>query len=274
MGTTVSSLRRSVGLVAAQPAYLLVGGSIVLLAHAVGYLLGLVPVVGGVGALFLLALYNTALLGLAYTASRLGRPETSAIRHAVRYKYPTVVGAYAVSSLLVAVLGAGLAVALGMGAGATLPALGVDLGAEFGVESFRELATNPPAPSLSAGAIATETAILLAAAAAGLAIPWALLQFVGPAVVVDDESVLGAVGASLAVARSHPLSVLGYTVVRGSCLVLFLLVPLALAAPLIAAGSLSPSDTTGLAALAVLALVQPIVYAWSLAYHVEFYRAA
>lgn len=277
MGTAISTLRDAVGVSVANPAYVLVGTVLYLLVSIVGLVLGLIPFVGQYLYLVLfMSLLNTGLIGMVYAASELGELRFGALREAIRNKYLTVAGTYAVSTLLVVmtILALWLLVTVG------LSVLGVGLGLGSALMA-------PQSPEgVAAGSIGVAIAAMALMGLVVVLLPVAAFQFVGVAVVVDDLSVGESLKRSVRLLAENPLSVCGYTLLRGA---LLYGPSIALVAVAVVVGGTSDvptgtaeaaaatpaAETLGLTILALVllaGLVHLLVYPVFMAYHTEYYR--
>jgi hypothetical protein len=113
-----------------------------------------------------------------------------------------------------------------------------------------------------------------------LGLVFMLFQFIGPAIVVVARSATSAIGKSVGVFTSNPLSVIGYTFLRGFSFSIIMAIPFAL----VVAGGLQTAsagpgatpgfDTTSPLALVgslLLLVVLPVAYGFFMMYHTTYY---
>lgn len=283
MGAAISAFQSSIRDPIDHPLYLLVGAGFALLANAIGFVLGLIPLVGQfVHVVVVVSLLNTGLIGMAYAISKLGDTSVDAFFKAVRANYLTVALTYVitvvVSVALVFALTILLTFVVGIGGAGVGALAGSGPGAGAGASGVAALGA------------ATVVAMLLFLLVTLL--PVMAFQFVGPAAVVDDCSVGDAIRKSVGLLAAKPLSVLGYTLLRWGILVVPILLVLVLvsvvagASVLTAAGpaagaeagsGLGAASALGIVALGGIALAGLwflLYYPFFMSYHVVYYRRA
>lgn len=243
-----------------------------------GAALAFVP--GGriVNALLVTPFFVAGMLALVW-AGRDGSAEVGDFLAGVREHYVTLVAAYAISAALyVGLLVEAMAV---MFAAATVAIAGVALGSGTGSPAP---GTDPTAPGTGGGigsGMGTAPELLASfgiALVVGLAILVgvafvlaAILGLVDVAVVVGEESVLSAIGLAWVLFREEPLSVVGYTLLRGIIGFVLVVIPLGAAVAIPTMVDL-PGEAT-LALFAIVALVfLPLAYLVGLTYHVSFFN--
>lgn len=241
-----------------------------------GAALAFVP--GGriVNALLVTPFFVAGMLALVW-AGRDGSAEVGDFLAGVREHYVTLVAAYAISAALyVGLLFEAMAV---MVAAATVAVAGLALGSGAGSPAPGTGTTAPGSGGAIGGAGAPELfASFGIAIFVGLAILIgvafvlaAILGLVDVAVVVGEESVLSAIGLAWVLFREEPLSVVGYTLLRGIIGIVLLVVPLAAAIGIPMVVDLPEGG--GLALFAVVGLVfLPLAYLVGLTYHVSFFN--
>lgn len=100
-----------------------------------------------------------------------------------------------------------------------------------------------------------------------------IVQFIDVAVVIDDKSPVGAFARSWNLVKSGPLSVLGYTVIRGTVTNLTVLGPLfLLIAFVVGAESVGVNPDIALVlGVAGSVVIAPVAFTYQMAYHTAYF---
>lgn len=252
MGYAIESFRRSWGTVTDHPTLIVGIGGAALLGSLVSSLVSLIPMIGPLLSWVVVTpVLLAAMLSMAAGALD-GTPTYGDLRAGVADHWTSLVGAYA------AVVG--ISIALGF---AAITLLGAAL-----------LASGDSPSSVEGGAVPSiGPELAVAFGAIGLVVAFVLLvvQFVDVSIVVGGAGPLEAFGVSWRVVRSEPVSVLGYSLLRG--LVMF--VPIALVWALSFAVVEAVLGQLLLAAMGLAALgsvvVGPVVAAFGAVFHVTYF---
>lgn len=232
------------------------------LAPVVSFVLGLIPLLGGLAYfVFVQPVFVGGLLNMAVDAAE-GDVSADSYVEGATENYATLAGVYAILvgvTLALTVVAAVLAVVFGL-AGALGGSGTAGPGADAGGAAL-------------GGALGAVGVVVLVSLVVALVVA-VLVQFVEAAVVVGDAGAGGAYSDSWAVLRDNPVSVLGYTLVR------LLLYGVAQAVPLLLLfgtlgllGADSGADAlVGTAALVALALLGVLGYVGVTVYHALYYR--
>lgn len=244
-------------------------------------LLGFLPGGSILNGVLVAPLFLSGMLALVY-AGRDGTASVEDFLDGIREHYTTLVVASVISTALVtglvmqflgvamAVLGAsllGTTMGSGLAGGTGGSTAGVG-GSAAGTGATTGAATGVGTGLLGAGAA---FALLLLALVVFVIVLAMIFQFVDVAVVVGNESVLGAVAESWSVFRTAPVSVFGYTLLRGLAVLVALGLPLAVVFVANLPVGLSSPVAIGLLAVTALLFV-PLSYLFGVTYHVAFYN--
>ncbi|WP_162354538.1 DUF7847 domain-containing protein [Natrialba swarupiae] len=265
MGYAISSLGESIGTVLDEP-ILIAGIGITWLISTIAYMaLTSIPFVGMFLALVVWIVPAFALAGtLAMAAEGIrGSPSFDHLIEGLEEYWQRMVGAFAV--LFVGYMVLMFAITIAIVLLVLFGIVGADLsaGADPAVGS-----------ALGIGFVLVMAAIVLVVAAIGIAI-----QFFDAAIVVGDVGVIDSFKTSLSVARSNPISVVGYTILRGIlAYVPVVLAVLAAVAGGVVGGMMMSEDIAFLAAFAfaflVFVVAAPVVWTVLSVYHVSYFTRA
>ena len=261
MGAAIDALGDSIGISTRNPNLVLGGVVAMILLFGVGGVLSLIPLVGPLVTNVVVA--PVALAGMVAMANAAATDSSSFgdFTGGISDHSLTLMGAYAL--LFVIQMGIGIlfvvaffflgfgALAAGAGAGAG-PGTG-DPGAMFG--------------ALGGTMLVVFLVALLVALAVAL-----VTQFLDVAVVVGDADATGSFGEAIDLVTSGPLSVLGYSLLRGIVGVVVVGVPLGVGVGAVVYGFDGAGTLPIVLGLVVMLLAIPAGFAFLFAYHVAYYR--
>jgi heme/copper-type cytochrome/quinol oxidase subunit 2 len=257
MGAAISALPRAVGIVKRNP-ILIVGSVLFGLFALVGVVFSLIPLIGGI--IFQVLILPVGLAGIVAMAdagtgegdSSLGDFTGGISNHAT-----SMIGAFGLMFLIQLAVAIALVVVIVFVIGFSI------VGASVGTES------DPGAVFAGVGLL---TGLVLLAVILVVVALQLVQQFLDVAVVVGGEDAAGALSEAASLVTGGPLSVLGYALLR------FVVLGVAVAAPLVLAvavgGVGAARDTAALLVPAVLLMLVafPLGVALGFAYHVAYYR--
>lgn len=261
MGAAIDALGDSIGISTRNPNLVLGGVVAMILLFGVGGVLSLIPFVGPMVTNVVIA--PIAFAGMVAMADAAATDSASVgdFTGGISDHSVTLMGAYAL--LFVIQMGIGIlflvafffvgfsafAAGTGVGTGTGTGDLGAMLGAVGG------------------------TMLLVFALAMLVALAVALVtQFLDVAVVVGDADATGSFGEAIDLVTSGPLSVLGYSVLRGLLGVVVVGVPIAVGGVAIVYGTDGGGTLPIALGLLVVVLAIPVGFAFLFAYHVAYYR--
>ena len=257
MGAAISALPRAVGIVKRNP--ILIAGSVLFgFIALVGVAFSLIPLIGGI--IFQVLILPVGLAGIVAMAdagtdegdSSLGDFTGGISDHA-----GSMIGAYGLMFLIQLAVALALVVVLVFVIGFSI------VGAGAATESD---------PGAAFAGIGLLTGLVLLAILLVVLVLQLVQQFLDVAVVVGGEDAAGALSEAASLVTGGPLSVLGYALLR------FVVLGVAVAAPLLLAVAVAgvgvAEDTAALLVPAVLLMLVafPLGVALGFAYHVAYYR--
>lgn len=256
MSHITSALSDAVTFTRDNLSYLTIGVASFYALTVASFILGFIPFFGQlINSILVVPFFAVGLLGMVYAG--LQHPDeaigVAEFRQSISHRYRDGVTAYGAQYICYLCLGLVFAALI------VIPTF------VFGVGG-----TTTGAPTTSPGAMAGVGLITMVLGLLGVLLIAAVamvLQFIGPAVVIDNESGFDALRRSYAVARDNLLSVIGYSAVR-AVLVLF---SGGLVAAVIFATGLTGDQTTMYVSMALLAIFGPLVYAFMMAFHGTYY---
>jgi len=262
MGAVLEGLSDTGRIVVDHPVVLVAAVLTGVLAPVVSFVLGLIPLLGGLAYfVFVQPVFVGGLLNMAVDAAE-GDVSADSYVEGVTGNYGSLAGVYAIL--------VGITLALTVVAGVLAVVFG--LAGAIGGSGTAGPAADPGVAALG-GAIGGVGVVVLVSLVVALAVA-VVVQFVEAAVVVGDAGAGGAYSDSLAVLRDNPLSVMGYTLVRLVLYALAQAVPLFLlfgAVGLLGADS-GADAVLGTATLVALALLGVLGYVGLTVYHALYYR--
>lgn len=259
MGAAIRAVPKTFSAINADPTTLLGAavvsgiGSVVL-----GFVLGLIPVVGPIlNAVFVTPLFAAGFIAVANAAME-GDSSFDDYVSGISDNYLSMVGAYALlmGIMLVFVLGFVVVVALIVG---------------FGSMSGGGAAAEPSAAAASnLAAIGGVAIVMILLGSLFMFLVFAALQFIDVSIVVGDESAFSSFKRSVGLFTSAPISVLGYSLLRGVLGAAIVGVPTLLVggAAVTAMESTASLAVTGLTYLLLL----PVGFVVGYGYHVAYFR--
>jgi len=256
MGAAISALPRAVGIVKRNP--ILIAGSVLFgLIALVGVAFSLIPLIGGI--IFQVLILPVGLAGIVAMADA-GTEEGASLgdfTDGISDHAGSMIGAFGLMFLIQLAAVLALVVVLVFVIGFSVVGAGAATGSD------------PGAAFAGVGLLAG--LVLLAIFLVVLALQL-VQQFLDVAVVIGGEDAAGALSEATSLVTGGPLSVLGYALLR------FVVLGVAVAAPLVLAvavgGVGAAQDTAALLVPAVLLMLVafPLGVALGFAYHVAYYR--
>jgi len=265
MGAAIDALSDTWTLLRHNPIILGLGWAASIALAVANFVLALIPLLGRLVSLLLGPAFLAGMLGLAY-AGRDGDAGADDFMQSIGDNYLRLLGSTVLFAVVFAVIGG------------------------IGVAAAVFVMPTGSSPIGGHGSLATATAFVVPVLVVGVGLSalFLLLQFFDVAIVVNDASVTESFGQSFRMAANDPLSVVGYTLLRGLLGVVLFLGPVAVLASLVggavaAAGGLGGGSgmggLMGAAGIAVVALVLlwlfvlvPLGQVLLLTYHVAFFN--
>lgn len=259
MGAAIDALGDSIGISTRNPNLVLGGVVAMILLFGVGGVLSLIPFVGPMVTNVVIA--PVALAGMVAMADAAATDSASFgdFTGGIGDHSVTLMGAFAL--LFVIQMGIGiLFVVAFFFVGFSAFAAGAGTG------------TGGGDPGAMLGALGG-TMLLVFALAMLVAVAVALVtQFLDVAVVVGDADATGSFGEAIDLVTSGPLSVLGYSILRGLLGVIVIGIPIAVGIVAVVYGSDGGGTLPIALGLLVVVLAIPVGFAFLFAYHVAYYR--
>jgi len=265
----ISSFGRSLGSTFKNPKYVVVVVISAILYGVLGGVLGPIPFIGQLVFFFLVVpALNAGIIGMAYAINEYGGASLSSYTDSVKENIGSMAVAYLVTGIIQGILFFLLTVVVGI--------IGVVVGG--GVISQLggpdQIAQDPQA---LVGLVTSAGVILLLVFLLWfvlLGLLFMLFQFIGPAIVVGGRGVGSAIKKSVGIFTSHPLSVIGYTLLRGLSFGIIVAIPLVIvgmgALDSAGTGVNTTSPMVGIGGL--LAVISfPLAYAFFMMYHTTYY---
>lgn len=255
MGAAIDALGDSIGISTRNPNLVLGGVVATILLFGVGGMLSLIPLIGPL--VTNVVVVPVALAGMVAMADAAATDSSSLgdFTGGIGDHSLTLMGAYA------------LLFAIQMG-------IGIVFVMAFFVVGFGAFAAEVGGgdPGAMLGALGG-TMLLLFAVAMVVALAVAIVtQFLDVAVVVGDADATGSFGEAIDLVTSGPLSVLGYSVLRGIAGAIVVGSPLAVGIFAVVYGTDGGGTVPVVIGLLVVVLALPVGFAFLLAYHVAYYR--
>lgn len=263
MGHTADALVDTGRIVSGQPIVAVVAVLTGMVAPVVSFAFGLVPLIGSL--IYFVFVQPVFVGGLLHMADRGMDGETGVNDWAdgVQDHYASLAGAFGLLALLV--------LAFVMLAIVFVFVFGVAGGITAGAGS------DPGAGAGFAGVFGAMGIGLLVVVVLGLVVG-ILVQFVDTAVVVGGAGAVDAFGQSIATVKQHPLSVLGYSLLRGASLLFASLGPAIFfwgsVLGIGALGSGGEAAGAGLGLLALAFVLSTVGYLGTTVFHALYYRRA
>lgn len=263
MGAAIKALLDGAKIIKRRPTVLLVGAGAVIFAWVLTALLGFIPLVGPLIAnVLVVPLALGGMIGACRAVAK-GEGPGSGFLSALSDDWLGLIGAYGLLQLLA--IGVGIVVAV-----------------VLVVVMFVLVFTLPAASSggggggggaLTAGLFGGLLIVLYVGLGLAGLVFGMIVQFIDAAVVIDDASPVGAFTRSWNLVKTGPLSVLGYTLLRGIVANLVILGPGLLVVVLsIGAESLGVNPNLGLILGAAGSLViAPLAFTYQMAYHTAYF---
>ena len=256
MGAAISALPRAVGIVKRNP--ILIAGSVLFgFIALVGVAFSLIPLIGGI--IFQVLILPVGLAGIA-SMTDAGTDEGASLGDftgGISDHAGSMIGAFGLMFLIQLAVALALVVVLVFVIGFSI------VGAGAATESD---------PGAAFAGIGLLTGLVLLAILLVVLVLQLVQQFLDVAVVVGGEDAAGALSEAASLVTGGPLSVLGYAFLR------FVVLGVAVAAPLLLAAAVAgvgvAENTTALLVPAVLLMLVafPLGVALGFAYHVAYYR--
>lgn len=254
MSASVASLGDAFSTVRANPRFTALTGIVLLVTIIGASILSIIPLIGQIASNAIIGVVGGGIIAaIAAGTERHATGSVSADDFTTQLSSyaTTLLGTYLLAAAaylaltiigVVAVFGAALAGTTGGSLGqtgtTTLPAIGAGAGIAF---------------------VLFPIAVLL------VAIP---LQFLNVAVVIDDQSITGAFGEAMSTVINNPLSVIGYSLIRGIFMITSVLLIIA-----IIAGAETVNETLALASAVILIpVIGSVAVTVFYAHHTHYYR--
>ena len=254
MGTAIAALPEAYRLVRSNP-ILVAGSAIFGVIAVVGAAVSIIPLFGAV--LFQVLILPVGLIGLTEmtdSAAENGATSLGKFGHGISNNIKSAIGAYACML--------GIQVVAGL-------LLAIPLAAIIGT-AVLNIASEPSGSVLaSIGALGVVGVLVVVLVIVVLTI---MQNFLDVAVVIGDKDATDAITEAKDILVEAPLSVLGYALVRFTVFTTVLVVPALLAVGVGSVSSDSGGTGAGMIAGGLLLIAGPLAIAFSVAYHVVYYR--
>lgn len=259
MGTAIDSLGTAAEITTENPLLLGITFLVTVGAFVISGILSFIPLIGQLIATPVTALLFSGIVGAVYVAIRTGRGISfSGYTAAIENKWKSILGAYTVLVLLQIGIGIALFVLLFFVVGFSA----------FGASTAggMEGSSGPGAASMMAG-VGAVTLLVFLAFFLVLALLGMIVQFLDVAIVVGDFSAIEAYSEAWSLFAEAPLSVIGYSLLRGFVTFLGILPAVVVAWALWGSDPMVAIGVAGL--VGVVGLTVAFAYAWS--YHTAYY---
>lgn len=254
MTTPVASLSDAFSTVRANPRFTALTGVIMLLTVGGGTILSIVPLVGQIASNAIIGMVGGGIVAAIAAGTTQQATGTISVNN-----FTSQLSSYAVPLCGAYLLAAAVYVGL------TIVGIIAVFGAAFVESTATGFGQAGTVPASSVGVLGGAVVLLLVITFLLAAIAF---QFLNVAVVIDDQSVTGAFREALNTVISNPLSVIGYSLLRGLSAVAAVLLLIA-----IIAGANTVSEPLALASAAVsIPIVGSVAVTVFYAHHTHYYR--